>query len=194
MRESIGSRKIVVGICTAALGAGLSAPLGGCAPGRTFVLEPATSTPSLMSVAFERDHSTVQVQEDVAQSFERRLETRFKGKVDIEAPESADLVLRYRFVLYDTGSAATRLGSGVAGVLGSPFYGLGDGSIGVEVAFVDRDGRHVGRILVDGALSGVFGTSEGALDTAASSVAQYTLGHFLASPVGVAEGSVTASR
>lgn len=167
-------RKATGLIAAAALGAALA----GCTSGHTFVLEPAGESAGSGTVLIRRAASHVEVDAELAERFEAKLAARLARDAGLTEAEDADLVLEYRFVLFDSGSTAMRLGAGAASLLGSPFYGLGDGAVGVDVNFVDREGRGLARIVVDGPISGAFGSSGGGLDTAASSVSKFTARHF----------------
>lgn len=156
--------------------------LGGCVSSRTFVLERADESAIYMGVRFEQLPATVGVRPELARRFEERVSGKLGGGCIANSP-AADLVITYRFVLFDNGNSAARLGAGIASLAGSPFYGVGDGSLGVEVTYSDQHGDALGRIVVDGPIAGLFGSAEDGVDAAAASVAAYTTAHFL-SPSG----------
>ncbi len=157
-----------------------------CTTSRTFVLEPASAMRTHSLASIEHLPSTVTLDPSLASQFETRFESQLSRRLSPEAsivpPEAGDLNIRYRFVLYDAGSTATRVGAGVASLAGSPFYGLGDGALGVDVIFTNSDGRVLGRIVVDGPISGAFASADGALATAAASIARYAKQNFLIEP------------
>ena len=157
----------------------IAAALSGCSSGKTFVLDRPMPDGAPMAIAFSPNMSTVEIDEKTAASFESKLAAKLQKSVTVTNAQSADLVLKYRIVNYDAGSGAARVGSGVASLVGSPFYGVGDGSVGVEVMYADRSGKSVGRIVVEGQISGAFGSTDAAVDSAASMVAMYTDEHFL---------------
>lgn len=146
----------------------------GCSSGRTFVLQPVHGGTIQGRVALKAVESTTQIDPQANKDLEAKLGEQLTKQVGVEIGAPADLVVEYRFVLYDTGSTGARLGSGIASLAGSPFYGIGDGSVGIEVVYRQSDGRAIGHIITDGPIAGAFGSTSGALDTAASAVAAYT--------------------
>lgn len=152
--------------------------LGACAPSRTYVLDaPAyTAGTSLAS-------SSVSVREAPGDSgadpkllseFKSSLRKHLEEEPGIAVSDDAPVTLLYRFVLHTDGNAPVRVGSGLLNLLGSPFYGLGDGAVGVDVTYLDRAGQPIGRIVADGAIAGMFGSWRDAVDMAAQNVAMYT--------------------
>jgi hypothetical protein len=155
--------------------------VAGCAGSRTFVLEPVSQSVDVGSIRLERLDAVVNTDAGAADDFEKKLAgqlTEQTGATIAGAGQHADLVVKHRFVLFDQGAGAARVGSGIAGVIGSPFYGIGDGSIGVEVIYTLPDGKNVGHIVSDGPITGAFGTTGGALESAAAAVAKYTKANF----------------
>lgn len=152
--------------------------LAACTTSRTFVLEPAMGARVHIATSIERLPSTVEIDPALATTFESQLTRKLAPETSVVAGDSGDLSIRYRFVLYDTGSTAARVGAGVASLAGSPFYGLGDGALGVDVTFTSADGRVRGHIVVDGPISGAFGSTESGLASAAASIAKYTKANF----------------
>ena len=100
---------------------------------------------------------------------------------------TGELIIQYRFVLFDTGSTAARIGSGVANLAGSPFFGLGDGNLGVEATFSDSMGNTLGQVVVDGPISGAFASAESGLGVAAASIAKYAKANFVSGRVDPSE-------
>lgn len=152
--------------------------LSACSRSRTYVLDPVRPDARHDKVAIQRGASTVTVDDDAAKAFETTLKDKLKSEAMIGADDAAPLIIRYRFVLFDTGSTAARVGSGVAGLVGSPFYGIGDGALGVEATFTEPSGQTLGRILVDGPVSGAFASTDSAIDAAATSIARYAKANF----------------
>lgn len=155
--------------------------LGGCSSSRTFVLEPVSQEVDVGSIRLEKLDAVVNTDADAAGEFEAKLAkqlTKQTGANIAAAGEHTDLVLKHRFVLFDQGAGAARVGSGIAGVIGSPFYGIGDGSIGVEIFYALPNGTTIGHIVSDGPITGTFGTTSAALDSAAAAVAKYTKANF----------------
>lgn len=172
-------RHFKLNIRSASAAAVCGAALSGCTASRTFVLDSATDQRSHTVASLTRLPSTVDVSPSLATRFEEELSRGLAPEARVAATPSEDLVIGYRFVLFDSGSAAARVGSGVASLVGSPFYGVGDGALGVEVTFSDAAGNTVGHILVEGPISGPFGSPESGVAAAAGSVAKYTKATFL---------------
>lgn len=162
----------LIGLLLGGLGAGT-----GCTSSRTFVLESAVVQRDHTSVTLRPLPSAVQASPDAGRRLEEQLARRLGPHAEIVA--DGDLVIAYRFSLFDQGSTGLRLGSGVASLIGSPFYGVGDGAIGVDVTFQDAGGRTLGRIVVDGPIAGAFGSTENGLSSAADSIAKFALAHYL---------------
>ncbi len=168
-----------VAVLTGALGlAGMLGFASGCTSSRTFVLERVAEPGHHLAVSVDQLDATVPVGPGLAQRLEARLSTALSPHAMMNA-EAADLMIAYRFVLFDDGSAAARVGAGIASLAGSPFYGLGDGAVGIEVVYSDRSGAPIGRIVVDGPIVGPFGSAESGLDGAAAAIACYTKANFL---------------
>ncbi len=165
----------------AALAVGLFA--GGCTQSHTFVLRPVTMPTRLMSTSIVVAPSTVGVTPAIQTLFEKKLAEKLRPEAMVQAGAAGDLVIQYRFVLYDTGNTAARIGSGVANLAGSPFFGIGDGSLGIEATYSDSMGNILGQIVVDGPISGAFASAEGGLDSAATSIAKYAKANFVAGKV-----------
>ena len=157
--------------------------LAGCSSSHTFVLDPPTGPRTHNVVAVKQIPSWMPIPADVSTAFEKKI----AGKLPPEAKPAGDttppdLVIQYRFVLFDTGSSAARIGSGVASLAGSPFYGVGDGTLGVDVIFTDPAGTALARIVVDGPVSGVFGTTDAGLNKASLAIVNYTKMFFIPEP------------
>ena len=162
-----------------ALLAALSLALAaGCSSSKTFVLQPVREGVIHGHIALSKLEPTTNVDADTYATFETSLTKQLKSQVGAPIGQPTDLTLEYRFVLFDQGSTAARLGSGLAGLAGSPVYGVGDGAIGVEVVYKRPDGTTIGHIVTDGPISGAFGSTSGALDSAAAAVAKYTKANF----------------
>ncbi len=156
----------------------LAAPLSGCVSSKTFVLHPVQEGVTYGRVALKSSEASVKVDDKAHADFEKKLAERLKREVGAEVGTPPDLILQYRFVLFDQGSGGARVVSGITNVVGSPVYGIGDGAVGVEVTYLKPDGTTVGRIITDGPIAGAFGSTSGALDAAAGSVAKYTKMNF----------------
>jgi len=160
----------------------LALALAACTPSRTYVLD----APPMVGQQPAIDHRAVAIREaqsaEPAQEVPAELREHFRGelvealaddKPALPVVDQADLTIAYRFILLTRGNTPVRIGSGLLNLLGSPFYGLGDGAVGVEVAFLGPTGQPLGRIVSDGPIAGIFGNSKDAAKTAAQSVAKY---------------------
>lgn len=179
-RSLIGRGSLVRGVAAGLIGLGLVAGVlaGGCVSSRTFVLQPVAPGVTLGRVVVRAGESPVRVDDAARMDFEAKLAAQLRGKVGAEVGQPADLVIEYRFVLFDQGSGPLRVGSGLAALAGSPIYGIGDGAVGVEVVYLRPSGERVGHIVSDGPIAGAFASTGGALDTAAGAVADYTKANF----------------
>lgn len=153
----------------------------GCASNRTYVLQPIMQPTAIArpaSVSVKALDPFVEVSPEDRAHFETDLAVMLKQIYGASPSQGGDVVLNYRFVLNDKGNAAYRVGSNVLNLVGSPFYGFGDGNIGVEVVYTRRDGTRLAHIVVDGTLSGAFGNTESAISEATTSIARFTQEHF----------------
>ncbi len=185
------SRLITSSLLTAAL---TLTALGGCASNRTFVLQPAIQATTFKSVSIKPADSSIEVSPEDRVEFEQSLSDKLT-KVFGSAPSAqGDLVLQYRFVLNEKGNTAFRVGSNVLNLVGSPFYGFGDGAIGVEVVYTKRDGTKLAHIVTDGTLSGAFGNTGSAIGEATSSIAKYAEQNFAPPQVEVASADGDSTK
>jgi hypothetical protein len=172
---SLARHAVVLGVAVAT-GAML---LGGCVPSRTYVLQPTPAGITHSGYAVRAADSAVKVTAEDRADFEARLNKKLVAQLGEPASPQGDLVIAYRFTLFEKGGGAARVGSTIANVVGSPFYGIGDGAVGVEVVYSKPDGTRLGQIVTDGSISGAFGSTGGALDEAATSIAKYTKANFV---------------
>lgn len=160
----------------------------GCASGHTFVLQAHRPGPAPMSFALKEGASTVEVQPELRDYFRTALATRLERGSMLKPAESApDLIVEYRFVAFDAGKAGARVVNTAIQVVGVPVSGIGDGNLGVDVVYRNRDGRALSQIVADGPIAGLFGSSRSGLDTAAASIAAYTQETFQEREVSFAE-------
>lgn len=152
--------------------------MSACTSSRTFVLQPVRGGEIAGHVALSRMEATTMVDPKANADFEARLTEELQSQVGATLGDPADLIVQYRFVLFDQGSSGARVGSGLASLAGSPLYGVGDGAVGVEVVYKKPDGSTIGHIVTDGPISGAFGSTSGAIGAAAASVAKYTKANF----------------
>jgi hypothetical protein len=130
-----------------------------------------------MTVCLRGLPSTVEGSAAATERLKNQLARKLSPQADVS--DEGDLVIAFRISLYDTGSTGLRVGSGVASLVGSPFYGVGDGAVGVDVRFQDANGNELGRIVVDGPIAGAFGSADNGLNAAADSIAKFAGAHFL---------------
>jgi hypothetical protein len=152
--------------------------LAGCTQGRTFVLSHPHAGAVHHGVAIRPLDAAVKVDPKADAEFRSKLSENLKKELKTEVTQEADLIVEYRFTLFEQGNTAARVGSGVASLAGSPFYGIGDGSVGVEVVFARPDGTELGHIVTDGSIAGAFGSTSSALGDAAGAIAKYTKMNF----------------
>lgn len=171
-----------------------SAVLPACTSSRTFVLaHPDHPAQPPHTVRLIELPATMPVEEDIAGAFRESLLAALREESMLEpgAGGAADITLQYRFVQFDEGSGFVRVGQGAASLLGSPFAGAGDGSVGVEVVFLDSRGERIGHIVADGPIAGFFGTASGGAESAAETIAGYTRDHFAPAPAEKASADET---
>jgi hypothetical protein len=152
--------------------------LPGCVSSKTFVLQPIPTGTHLGRIALKPADSTAHIDPRSQSDFQARLAAQLKNVVGADVADPPDLIVQYRFVLFDKGSGPARVVSGLTNIAGSPIYGLGDGDVGIEVLYLKPDGTLIGHIVTDGPISGALGSTSAALDSAAASVAKYTKANF----------------
>lgn len=150
----------------------------GCTSSRTFQLQPVSDNQIHGRVTIARLPESVRTDPADNQQFEATLTRNLEDKLHATIGQPPDLVIQYRFVLFDQGSGAARTLSGIANLAGSPVYGAGDGAIGVEIVYARPDGAQIGHIISEGPISGAFGSSSSAIKSAAAAVADYTKANF----------------
>lgn len=151
---------------------------GGCSSNRTYVLQDPPPGSVLTGVALRGMDSSIKIDPAQRTEFEKILAEKITEIYGSQPQADGDLIIQYRFVLFDQGNTAFRVGSNVANLAGSPFYGLGDGAVGIEVIYLRKDGTRLGHVVTDGSISGAFGNTSSGLDQAASSIAKYTKSSF----------------
>ncbi len=125
---------------TLVVGVACSGALTSCTGSRTFVLEHASGRDPHMVVSIRRLGSTVPVAPELATRLEARVARDLGPSARVDGSGAGDLVIGYRFVLFESGNAAARAGAGIATLAGSPFCGVGEGALGVDVQFSDAAG------------------------------------------------------
>ncbi len=161
---------------------GLAAWGSGCVSSRTYVLDtpPAVEVRRVVAVAHTAD--TTEADAELATDFEAVLTQALAEHHAIGTADSADVVIRYKFVHVNEGSVPVRVVSGAAGLFGSPFYGLGDGSLVIDATFTDRAGRPLARIAADAPIAGFFASTGSGIDDAAGQIAEFLREHFPSEP------------
>lgn len=164
------SRALVGFIAGAALFQGV-----GCQAGRTYVLDaPREQRTAAVSLREISDDSSA-LPGDEREYLRQRLESQLSP---MRVDPDASVVLDYRVVLYDPGSAPARVGAAIVSVTGVPMGAIGMGVLGVEAVYKDRDGAVLARILADGPMDGPFASTRTGIDTAAESIAKFTRANF----------------
>lgn len=146
-----------------------------------------------LSIERVRPAADATLDPELRDRFEQELRRLLRKHPEIhltdDAGESA-LVMEYRLITRDEGNAAARIGNGVIQVVGLPVSGLGDGTMGVEVRFLDASGHRIAHIVAHGPVAGVFGSPGRGMELAAASVAEFVRETFAADPAGPAKVKV----
>ena len=143
-----------------------SLSLVGCGAGRLTVLDPLECDEVALKIKIQRTKDTVKTNPERVEEFESLLRKELRNKGAIEG---SDITLSYRFVQVNEGN---RFGRWLTGGIGN----LGEGSLTIEVKYINRQGREIGRIMSEGKIgSGLWGGGfSNALEKAAEEIAQYT--------------------
>ena len=153
--------------------------LGGCAQSRTFVLQQPAPGTVHSGLTLKPLESSVKVDSESQKLFESKLVAKLTKEVGVAPSDHGDLIVQYRFTLFDQGAGGARVANTLANIAGAPITGLGDGTVGVEVIYSHADGSPLGHIVTDGSIAGAFGSTSSALDDAAGSIAKYTKANFV---------------
>lgn len=151
-----------------------AAMMAGCAGGKTYVLEAPTTRARIASVKLMATDGAVAASDEMKRKFAGALKASLAEEPILKVSDDAPVTITYRFVYNDAGNPAVRVGSTITNIAGSPLYGLGDGAVALEVTYLNRDGKSIGRIVTDGPISGALGNPDEALKTAAKAIAAYT--------------------
>lgn len=172
-----------------------------CTPARTYVLDmpvapaadlPAATSPSAPAVAIKPASENLEPSSPLLATFHSCLAKHLADSPAIELRDDAPVTISYRLILHIEGDTPVRVGSGLLNLLGSPFYGLGDGAVGFDIVYADRSGKPLGRIIAEGPISGILGTPDDAINTAARNVATFTRMNYF--PDAVDSASPTTSQ
>lgn len=169
-RRSLFRVVAALGLCAA--GAMALLGLAGCATGTTTVLQQPGTRRSFSTIQLVDEQPQAGASPEIKQKFANVLGgLLFRNNVFSSGP--GGLALRYKFVQVEKGNQAQRWARhGVASG--------GEGSMTVEVTYVDPEGQTLARISTKSEIaSGVFGGSlDEAIGKAADEVAAYTQSHF----------------
>ncbi|MEM1438225.1 MAG: hypothetical protein AAF545_05965 [Pseudomonadota bacterium] len=145
--------------------------LAGCGTASTIVLEAPRTQVAYSSVSIVSDNPTVQVPQEVTQTFESELRRVLVDEGPFDSGEG--LNLRYTFMQHDEGDRFSRWFWGGLG-------NSGEASITVQITYTRPDGEEIAKTRVEGRIdSGFFGGSmDSAIKKAAQDVASYTIANF----------------
>jgi hypothetical protein len=146
----------------------------GCGAGKTLVMTPPATTFHASSVQVIEDKATVNVPDDVKQTFQEKLELALYEEGQFQ--RGFELKIKYRFIQYNPGDQFTRWFWGGIG-------NAGEGSVTVEARYYDATDNELAVIQSEGKISsGFFGGSyDFALEKAAHEIAAYAKQSFLSS-------------
>lgn len=150
---------------------GLTA-LGGCGSARTIVAEAPTVKQSFAQATIAEDAATVPVPPEAKAAFVDAVSKALYAESAFTQGQGG-VKLSYRFIQFNAGSQFERWFWGGIG-------NAGEGSLTVEVRFLDQTGKQLAKIQSDGRIgSGLFGGSmQDAVKRAADEVASYTKANF----------------
>lgn len=140
--------------------------LSACGAGRAIILEPVKVTQPITGVTIKRDVSSVNVNAEVLNDFEKELRSKLN---DAGFKENSDLTLSYRFIQLDEGNRFARWFVG-------GFGNAGEGSMMTEVKYYDAQNKEIGKIHAEGKIgSGMYGGGfSNAIEKAVESIVDYT--------------------
>lgn len=163
--------RLVVRSVGLALGLGLVA-LGGCGSSRTLVTEPPAMKQSFAAASIQAEPSTVPVPDEAGAAFVDQLSKELFAS-NAFANQPGGLKIAYRFIQFNGGNQFERWFWGGIG-------NAGEGSMTVEVRFLNAAGQQLAKIQSDGRIgSGFFGGSmQDAVKRAAEEVAKYAKANF----------------
>jgi hypothetical protein len=143
----------------------------GCGGSKTKVLAPPELAAKFTAAEIYEDRPTITVPADVGASFKEKLTQLLYGEGGFTRGDG--LKISYRFVQYNPGSKSLRwVTSGIGG--------KGQGTLSIEVRFLDSNGRELAKIMSEGKIeSGMLGGSfASAIEKAANEVAEYAKKQF----------------
>jgi hypothetical protein len=145
--------------------------LSACGTARTIVMEPVKTTTRYTRVQLVENNANVQVPAEVTQKFRSTVEQGLYQKGGFSKGE--DLRIAYTFVSHNPGSQFQRWFWGGIG-------NAGEGSVVVNILYLDAKGAELGKTQVEGRIgSGAFGGSyDEALQKAGEEVVRFTVENF----------------
>lgn len=145
--------------------------LQACGSNKTVVLQRPVVNGCIQSVNIVRNDANI----DLPLSYQKKFEGILKEKLYKKQllSKGSDLTINYRFIQFDKGNQFSRW---FLGGLGN----AGEGSLTVEVIFLNKQGTEVGKIQTEGKIgSGIFGGSiNSAVEQAAEALANYVIKNF----------------
>src|SRR5690349_7905194 len=150
---------------------GVALLLSACGTARTIVMDPVKTSTRYARAELVENNPNVKVPAEVTQTFRSAVE---KGLYEKGAfNRGQDLRVVYTFVSHNPGSQFERWFWGGIG-------NAGEGSVAVNVVYMDANGTELGKTQVEGRIgSGMFGGSyDEALHKAAEEVVKFTIDNF----------------
>ncbi len=140
--------------------------LAGCGSGRLTVMDPLDAGDFVSGVRVQQAKGTVPAEPEMTQEFETLLKEKLEEK---GIKEGKSLTLSYRFIQINEGSRAARWFFGGIG-------NAGEGTLTVEVTYLNQNGKAIAKITSEGKISSGFGggSFSNALEHAANEIAAYT--------------------
>jgi hypothetical protein len=149
----------------------------------TFVIQEPIERRAITSCNVAASEGTPEFESEYKADFEKKLREELRderGFAMFDDPKDAEMKIRYRPILLNSGSSAARVGSRAAGAAASivlPVGGapqLGNGEVGVEAEFRNNADTVVARVLIGAPVSGMFGTTSRSLGAVAATLAEFT--------------------
>ena len=144
-----------------------------CASGSTYVVKTPDTAMKVSTVQLVEDKDLVAVPAEVKTTFKEKLTSRI-----CPSASAGEVKLSYQFIQFEAGNQFVRWATG------GSWNPRGEGSMTVQVKYLDSAGQVLAAIQTDGRIgSGLFGGSfDQALSKAADSVADYTAKTFTRDP------------
>jgi hypothetical protein len=145
--------------------------LYGCGTARTLVLEPVKTSDKYTHIQLIADNPNVEVPDDVIEKIESVIKKGLYEKGPFS--EGTDLKIHYTFIAHDKGNQFARWFWGGIG-------NAGEGSMTVNVKYVNSKGEELAKTQVEGRIgSGFFGGSiDEAITKAGEDIIEFTINNF----------------